>query len=117
MQDLCYQQYGHGEILLERLTLSGDEGSLAIRTSGNIQCCAEMWRSKQSRIALCGASYKDTLGPISQNLPYPRLGEALADVDAVIVASATDTHFPYIMESLRADKASHKKCWKVIRLQ
>ena len=33
------------------------------------------------------------------------LGEALGDVDAVIIASATDTHFPYIMESLRANKA------------
>ena len=33
------------------------------------------------------------------------LGDALADVDAVIIASATDTHFPYIMESLRANKA------------
>lgn len=34
-----------------------------------------------------------------------KLGETLADVDAVVIASATDTHFPYIMESLRANKA------------
>ena len=34
-----------------------------------------------------------------------QLTDALADVHAVIIASATDTHFPYIMESLRADKA------------
>ncbi|CAE7576025.1 iolG [Symbiodinium sp. CCMP2592] len=33
------------------------------------------------------------------------LGEALADVDAVIIASSTDTRFPCIMESLRANKA------------
>ena len=33
------------------------------------------------------------------------LGEALDDVDEVIIASATDTHFPYSMESLRANKA------------
>mmetsp|Transcript_125127 Transcript_125127/g.296884 ORF Transcript_125127/g.296884 Transcript_125127/m.296884 type:complete len:643 (+) Transcript_125127:63-1991(+) len=34
-----------------------------------------------------------------------KLGETLADVDAVVIASATDTHFPYIMDSLRANKA------------
>ena len=37
-----------------------------------------------------------------------RLDEALEGpdaVDAVVIASATDTHFPYIMQALRADKA------------
>jgi len=34
-----------------------------------------------------------------------KLSDALEDVDAVIIASATDTHFPYIMEALKADKA------------
>ncbi|CAL1168762.1 unnamed protein product [Cladocopium goreaui] len=37
-----------------------------------------------------------------------RLDDALEGpdaVDAVVIASATDTHFPYIMQALRADKA------------